>query len=88
LGNLSASDLRGLNVQKLKFLNESIETFLQAQLGGIRAPVSVKSSATLGQVIQNLVENRVHRVWLIDDKEKPIGVVTHTDLMNVFKNAK
>jgi len=88
LGNLSASDLRGLTVSKLRFLNESIETFLQAQLGGIRAPVSVKPSVTLAQVIQNLVDNRVHRVWLIDDKEKPIGVVTLTDVLNVFKNAK
>jgi CBS domain-containing protein len=88
LANLSASDLRGLNVQKLMFLNESVESFLTAQKGGIRAPITCKSSTPFDQVIQTLVENNVHRVWLVDDKEKPIGVVTLTDILNVFKNVK
>lgn len=85
LANLSASDLRGLTVPKLKFLDESVETFLTAQRGGIRTPVSLKPTATLGQVIQTVVENSIHRVWLIDEKEKPIGVVTLTDIINAFK---
>lgn len=88
LANMSASDLRGLTVPKLRFLNETVETFLTAQMGGIRAPVSVKSSATLAQVIQLVVENNIHRVWLTDDKEKPVGVVTLTDIISVFKGQK
>jgi len=88
LGNLSASDLRGLTVQKLLFLNESVETFLTAQGGSVRAPICTKSSSTFGQVIQSLMDNHVHRIWLVDDKEKPIGVVTLTDVLNVFKNVK
>jgi len=88
LANLSASDLRGLTVPKLRFLNDSVETFLTAQTGGVRAPVAVKNTATLGQVIQLVVENGIHRVWLTDDKDKPAGVVTLSDILGVFKGAK
>jgi len=88
LANFSASDLRGLTVPKLKFMNESVETFLQAQTGGIRPPVVVKPTGTLADVMKLIVDNKVHRVWVVDDKDRPVSIVTLTDILSCFKGAK
>lgn len=43
--------------------------------------VLCRRGSTLGEVINMLVKHRIHRVYVVDDEEKPIGIVTHTDIL-------
>ena len=46
-------------------------------------PITVTESATFEDVVMKLAATRVHRLWIVDSEEKPIGVVSIGD---VFKN--
>jgi CBS-domain-containing membrane protein len=88
VGNLSASDLRGLNAQKLPSIIRYVGNFLVAQHGYVKMPLTVTPQNTLEDVITILLEKRVHRVWIVDESRKPTGVITMTDvLMFAFKQS-
>ncbi len=38
---------------------------------------------TLEQVLQQLVEHHIHRVYVVDDDRKPIGIVSLTDVLKL-----
>jgi CBS-domain-containing membrane protein len=44
----------------------------------------VRLTSTLGYTIAKLVATRAHRVWIVDDKMYPIGVVSMTDVLSLF----
>jgi signal-transduction protein with cAMP-binding, CBS, and nucleotidyltransferase domain len=44
--------------------------------------------ATLVEVLDKIVSHRIHRVYIVDEQEKPVGVVTCTDVLKlVVKHA-
>lgn len=45
------------------------------------AIVTAKGDNTIGEVINLLVENKVHRIFIVDDDRKPIGVASLKDLL-------
>jgi CBS domain-containing protein len=47
-------------------------------------PISVLPSATLSQVIDKMISNQVHRVYVVDNTEKPQGVVSLIDVLRVM----
>jgi len=83
LGNLSASDLRGVKSGEVEqLLSLPIADFLQSQS---RVPLTTCSpSSTLRQVIRLLVENRIHRVWVVDAENHVVGLITLTDILCKF----
>lgn len=38
------------------------------------------------QILEKLVENHLHRLYIVDDAVKPVGVVTLTDILRVVTN--
>ena len=44
-------------------------------------PVTCGAEATLEHVINKMRDNRVHRVVVVNDEKKPIGIVSMSDLM-------
>lgn len=46
-----------------------------------QALVLVSPSENLGSLLVKLATNRIHRVYVVDDKEKPLGIVTLTDIL-------
>jgi len=46
-----------------------------------RFVVSAKMNDTLEQVIQKLVEHKIHRLYVIDDDHKPVGVISLKDIL-------
>lgn len=46
--------------------------------------VTCTLKATVREVIELLVENHIHRVFLVDDDEKLIGVVALRDVLALF----
>jgi len=78
MGNISASDLRGFTPGRMvKALYTSLSRFL-----GDKPVHSVTASNTLGEVIEKLVTNHIHRVWVVADDGKPIGVVSLCDIID------
>mmetsp|Transcript_20568 Transcript_20568/g.48999 ORF Transcript_20568/g.48999 Transcript_20568/m.48999 type:complete len:113 (+) Transcript_20568:188-526(+) len=84
-GNLSAADLRGVNVAHIEQIDKPILEFLTAVNEGKRPEVvKVTETATLLETMQLLITNSIHRVWIVDGADKPVGVVTLSDIMRKF----
>jgi CBS domain-containing protein len=43
--------------------------------------VSCVGSETIADVINKLAENHIHRVYIVDDANKPVGLVSLKDLL-------
>lgn len=43
--------------------------------------VLCRPDSTLLEVVALLVGSKIHRVYVIDDKEQPVGIVTMTDVL-------
>lgn len=85
VGNLSASDLRGLDQNSFTELLKPVMEFVKS-VKRHRGLVTCKKSSTLESVLSKLANNNVHRLWMVDDQNCPIGVVTLTDVMKLFAN--
>lgn len=70
----------------IRAINRPIHDFLikaGANLPG-RELLTCEESTTYVQVLKALVESGEHRVWVVDEHHKPIGVVSLTDLCAVI----
>jgi len=85
IATLSASDLRGITSDKLKFLRLPVMEFVFKMTGEKPfVPVSCKPTATLEQVILQAITARVHRVWVVNSKQTPIGTISFSDCLKVL----
>jgi CBS domain-containing protein len=80
VGTLSGSDLRGLSHDKVTNVMLPVMEFLKGQRQGGQQPVTCKNTDTVQSVIQKLVSEKVHRIWMIDDAHHPIGVISLSDI--------
>jgi len=85
-GNFSASDLRGFRPNSYDFFNSSVLMFLAKGTEATRRVPNVTTlpAASLRQLIRTLVENRVHRVFITDQNDRPVGVVSMGDVLNLL----
>ena len=79
VGNFSATDLKSL----------SVWDFLQAHSMVSTIPLSLKlnEEITLQKLLAETLEQKVRRWWVVDDDEKPVGVISTTDVcrtLNTF----
>jgi CBS domain-containing protein len=85
VGNLSASDLRGLNSKSLSNLQLPAMQFLQAMTGEIPPhPVTCPIGAHLDEVVAKMTAAKIHRVWVTNSAQKPLGLITATDVLRCF----
>jgi len=84
--NLSASDLRGITSDKLSSAQLPVLEFLKIVQKTDKPfrPVTVHASSKLSEVILLMNCSQIHRVWVIDGSEKPIGVITMTDVLRTL----
>jgi CBS-domain-containing membrane protein len=83
IANLSASDVRNVNVQEVRDVQRNIIPFLQEQHGGrITHPVTCTPHDSLLAVLQLMLSAKVHRVWIVDAACKPLGCVSATDIIS------
>jgi len=86
VGNVSASDLKviGYNGRLMSRLfipaNEFIELTRPDGVGAI----TVTPQTNFSQLLDKLVMNRIHRVYVVDDNEKPIGVISLLEILQTF----
>jgi CBS domain-containing protein len=90
VGNLSVRDLKGLRLENQLFhrLFQTVHNFirhLRAELSEIdsrpRTKQVVRLNDTMAHVIQILVQQNIHRVYVVDNDQKPIGVVSLKDVL-------
>jgi len=81
VGNVSASDLKGLTLDNFHKLNVPIREFLA---NAKKVPIRVKGDALLSEVVAKLAENRIHRVYVVDEEDKLLNVISLTSIMKVF----
>jgi len=89
--NLSVSDLKLLEYNKKVFdaLLEPLEKFLKRKTEDtITKPVVVTQDNTLRDVLNILTKTQVHRLYVVDDQKRPLGIITLSDLMETFADSK
>jgi CBS domain-containing protein len=85
VGTLSASDLRGINDETLNTLTLPVREFLdKVQRKAPASPVRCSPDEKLDTVIDRLIQSRVHRLWITDENQKPVGVVALTDVIRTL----
>jgi len=85
--NLSDSDLRDFTRDKFDNLFVSTTEFLSRTHGGkSRKPVVCSYRDNLKKAVDSIVNEKVHRVWIVDGNLKPVGVVSMTDICLYFYN--
>jgi len=87
IGNFSASDLRGLVSDQIDVLKQPLWNFVQTMTGKPAIPpVTCTTTDTMGDVMTIAIQNRVHRVWIVNNIQCPIGLITFTDIINTALN--
>jgi len=82
-GNLSASDLRGMNALGFDFFNGSVLQFLikGTDTGKPKVVSQFKRDNTFADVLQCFTTQKVHRLYITDDSEHPIGFISLIDII-------
>jgi CBS domain-containing protein len=91
-GNISASDIKldkDFSIDSIVELSQKPVSAIVEQQKKKWAkkhafPVTLTSSATVADVIKLVMDNHVHRVYVIDDHKQVIGVITLGDLLGLF----
>jgi len=83
-GNLSASDLRGVDPACFEFFNGSILQFLSKQSSGAKPTKFLKEGSTFKEVTEELIADRIHRIFIITPTGFPKGVISLIDIISVL----
>jgi len=83
-GNLSASDLRGMNTKRLNEATKPVLEFLTAIHGAVRDPVTIGLDDTVEYAFGCVVNEDIHRLWVVDEYGKLTGCVSLTNLLHLF----
>lgn len=90
VGALSERDLKTIRVENQLFhrLFQKVRNFIshlreefQEKDGRPKTKKIAQVTDTLGQVVDMLVTHSIHRVYVVDDQRKPIGVVSLRDIL-------
>lgn len=83
VGTISASDLKALDAEHLRFATLNVLDFLRKYSPRSVKPITVSKQCILRTVIAKLLQNRLHRIWVVDGDHKPTGVISMTDVIRV-----
>ena len=106
IGNLSASEIRGLAADQFHLLLLPVGEFILVRHNQAPVPapsevksvparedwtaalkgvplVSVTPAATFSEVLQLLATKHLHRVYVVDDVNKEVSIVTLTDVLRI-----
>lgn len=84
--NLSAKDIKLIQPEALftKMYKTTLE-FIQAvrakRLDTFAASIHCKETSTLKEIIERLAAAKIHRLYIVDEGHKPIGVLSLVDVM-------
>jgi len=83
---VSASDVKGISKDNFSMLSTPLGELLDS---GKKLPVvKMRPYATLGECMAKFVSTGVHRIFLVDDEDIPIDVLTLTDLIRIIMSPR
>jgi CBS-domain-containing membrane protein len=66
-----------------------VRLFLEKRVADLKhqriPPKTCTMQSTLETVVLKMAATHVHRIWIVDEHQHPIGLVSTTDLMNALK---
>jgi len=83
VGNFSATDLLKLNFADPRQFIEHLQLPLDKFLAD-RKPVTLKPSDTLETALELVKSNKIHRLYVTDEKNRPLEVLSLGDLLGQF----
>jgi len=84
---LSASDFRFISLENLKDTLLPVLDFLKKERGQFKQTLVVATpDEPLYSVVDKLLLTGCHRLWVVDNEKKPIGVVSLTDIIRTFSD--
>ncbi len=84
VGNVSVSDLKaiGYDGKLMSHLFAPVSEFLKLAKPDSLGAITVTPQATFASVVEKLVNNRIHRIFVIDpETEKPLGVISLLEIL-------
>ncbi|GAB5353577.1 hypothetical protein AAMO2058_000047400 [Amorphochlora amoebiformis] len=84
IGNLSESDLRGLNENRLLDVLFVVPMYMKTFYGEMRKPETITADCSFMDALDKLIDCKVHRLWIVDNDKKPIGVFSLSDVISQF----
>ncbi|GBB96380.1 hypothetical protein RclHR1_02740011 [Rhizophagus clarus] len=86
IGNLSVSDLRGLNYASINNLVLPVLDFLGTlpKAEATLNPITVSKDISLKEALKIIVDNHIHRLWVVNKERKVDNVISLTDLIKLF----
>jgi len=82
VANLSLSDLKGLNEKNFQNLSKNVFEFLLDSQETPKPIISCTDSNTFAEVLERMIENKIHRVYVVDEVERPCSVISLVDVLN------
>eukprot|EP01129_Flabellula_baltica_P000438 TRINITY_DN10450_c0_g1_i1.p1 TRINITY_DN10450_c0_g1~~TRINITY_DN10450_c0_g1_i1.p1 ORF type:complete len:296 (+),score=72.50 TRINITY_DN10450_c0_g1_i1:769-1656(+) len=85
LGNISGSDIKvvGYDAQLLHKLSKPISYSIGLMQDRLNV-VTATPDQTIAEICQIFVEKHLHRLYVIDENQKPIGVISISDIMHII----
>ncbi|KAM9973076.1 hypothetical protein ACTFIR_012450 [Dictyostelium discoideum] len=94
IGTLSVNDLYGINQSTIKLLLNPTGEFINLDNSKIKSnknkpdhQIVLKLNNTFKEAIQIISNNKVHRVWIVDDNNIPISLISLTDICKIIVEA-
>jgi len=84
MGNLSASDLKGIDMQTIRSVERPVMQFLVEHSPLSLNLVVVLPGDSLRLAVNKMLDVQVHRVWVVNSELQPLAVVSMTDVLSKF----
>lgn len=82
-GNFSASDLRSIRPFIFANLSWTIKDFL-SRSSKPHDPVICDFESTLEEILKLMITNKVHRVYVLNNNQQPVGVITMQNIIEII----
>eukprot|EP01117_Protostelium_nocturnum_P012860 TRINITY_DN4763_c0_g1_i1.p1 TRINITY_DN4763_c0_g1~~TRINITY_DN4763_c0_g1_i1.p1 ORF type:complete len:265 (+),score=86.55 TRINITY_DN4763_c0_g1_i1:480-1274(+) len=84
IDHLSASDLRGIDEQSFYKLEAPYHQVFSLSNFKKMPVITCSTSSTVAEVMGLMVNNGVKRVYLTDSEQRPLNVISTTDIFRIF----
>lgn len=92
MADFSATEVRGLSVDNFPSLRKPVITFLEqsrsrigrAECYPFSTPIICTGDTPIETVFLKLHMHGLHRLWIVDEMARPLGVITLTDMMRLL----
>jgi len=84
IATITVTDLKGISNENIGNINLPVLEFLQKTNGAKAAvPITCRWTDNLEDILPKMTLAKIHRVWITNAAQQPIGVVSLTDAIHV-----